>query len=85
MIALGWMNILWMGMFAAIIFAEKVWSRGIWIARVSGIVFVITGMLSITGLILISTEEDGIHNSHNEMNSMMTEDSSQDRDNIGII
>ena len=43
MIALGWMNILWMGMFAAIIFAEKVWSKGIWIARIAGIVFVIIG------------------------------------------
>ncbi len=32
----------------------------------------------------ISTEEDGIHNSHNEMNSMMMEDSSQDRDNIDM-
>ncbi len=39
-------------------------------------------MLSTTGLIPISTEEDGIHYSHNEMNSMMMKDSSQDRDNI---
>jgi hypothetical protein len=42
------------------------------------------GMLSIIGLIPISTEEDGIHNSYNEMNSMMMEDSSQHRDNIDM-
>jgi hypothetical protein len=71
-----------MGIFAVIIFTEKIWSRGIWIARVSGIGFIIIGMLSTTGLIPISTEEDGIHYSHNEMNSMMMKDSSQDRDNI---
>lgn len=80
MIALGWMNILWMGMFAAIIFAEKVWSKGIWIARGAGIVFVIAGFLSITGIIPIIIEESGMHNSPNEMNSMMMEDSSQDKD-----
>jgi predicted metal-binding membrane protein len=84
MIALGWMNILWMGMFAAIIFAEKVWSKGIWIARGAGIVFVIAGFLSITGIIPIITEEGGMHNSHNEMNSMMVEDSSQDKDEDNI-
>jgi hypothetical protein len=44
----------------------------------------IMGMLSIIGLIPISTEEDGIHNSYNEMNSMMMEDSSQHRDNIDM-
>ena len=81
MIALGWMNILWMGMFAAIIFAEKVWSKGIWIARGAGIVFVIAGFLSITGTIPIITE-DGMHDSQNEMNDMMIQGSSQDGDRI---
>ena len=83
MIALGWMSILWMGIFAAIIFAEKVWSRGIWIARVSGIVFVIIGLLSITGIISISTE-DGMDDSQNGMNNMMMEGSNQDDDDISI-
>ena len=69
MIALGWMNLLWMGLFALIIFAEKVWSRGIWIARVTGIVFVIIGMLSITGIISIATEGGGMHDSQNKMNT----------------
>ena len=82
MIALGWMNILWMGMFAAIIFAEKIWSKGTWIARGTGIVFVIIGVLSITGIISISTE-DVMDDPQNKMNNMMMmQGSNQDRDNI---
>jgi predicted metal-binding membrane protein len=84
MIALGWMNILWMVIFAAIIFAEKVWSKGIWIARVAGFVFVIIGLLSITGIISISTEEDGMNDSQNEMNKMMMEGSNLDKDTNGM-
>jgi predicted metal-binding membrane protein len=84
MIALGWMNILWMVIFAAIIFAEKVWSKGIWIARVVGFVFVIIGLLSITGIISISTEEDGMNDSQNEMNKMMMEGSNLDKDTNGM-
>jgi predicted metal-binding membrane protein len=84
MIALGWMNILWMGMFAAIIFAEKVWFKGIWIARVAGIAFILIGLLSITGIISISTEEDGMNDSQNGMHNMMIEGSNQDRDNEGM-
>ena len=83
MIALGWMNILWMVIFAAIIFAEKVWSKGIWIARVAGFVFVIIGLLSITGIISISTE-DGMNDSQNGMNNMMMEDSNLDKDTNGM-
>ena len=38
MVALGWMNIFWMGLFACIIFGEKMWSRGgIWITKSTGI------------------------------------------------
>ncbi|HYG00107.1 MAG TPA: DUF2182 domain-containing protein [Candidatus Saccharimonadales bacterium] len=82
MIALGWMNMLWMGMFAVIIFAEKIWSKGIWIARGAGIVFVIIGVLSITGIISISTE-DRMDDPQNKMNNvMMIQGSNQDRDNI---
>ncbi len=84
MIALGWMNILWMGLFAAIIFAEKVWSRGIWIARVAGIAFILIGLFSITGIVSISTEENGMHGSQNGMNNMMMRGSNQDRDNNGM-
>jgi predicted metal-binding membrane protein len=45
MVALGWMNLLWMGLFAGIIFGEKMWSRGIWVARAAGIALTITGVL----------------------------------------
>jgi predicted metal-binding membrane protein len=38
MVALGWMNLLWMALFAAIIFGDKVWIKGgRWIARGVGI------------------------------------------------
>ena len=47
MIALGWMNLLFMGLFAAIILGEKLWSKGIWIARVTGTGFIILGLISI--------------------------------------
>jgi len=50
MVALGWMNLLWMGLFAGIIFGEKIWSRGIWVARAAGVGLAITGLLAISGL-----------------------------------
>jgi predicted metal-binding membrane protein len=49
MVALGWMNLLWMGLFAAIIFGEKMWSRGIWIARAAGVGLAIAGILMLVG------------------------------------
>jgi predicted metal-binding membrane protein len=57
MVALGWMNLLWMGLFAGIIFVEKIWSRGIWIARAVGIGLAITGVLVTVGMLpsLVST------------------------------
>ncbi len=59
MIALGWMNLLWMALFAAIIFGEKIWLRGgIWVARSAGISFIIIGVLAISGLIEILTGID---------------------------
>ena len=52
MVALGWMNIYWMGLFASIIFAEKFWIRGgLWIGRITGIGFITLGILSSTGAI----------------------------------
>jgi predicted metal-binding membrane protein len=51
MVALGWMNLLWMGLFAGIIFGEKMWSRGIWIARAAGIGLAITGILVAAGML----------------------------------
>jgi predicted metal-binding membrane protein len=53
MVALGWMNIAWMGLFAGIIFGEKIWSKGIWISRFTGIAFIIVGILTILGIITL--------------------------------
>ncbi|MGH9922360.1 MAG: DUF2182 domain-containing protein [Nitrososphaerales archaeon] len=47
MVALGLMNLLWMGIFAGIIFGEKVWSRGILISKAVGIGFIIWGLFTI--------------------------------------
>jgi predicted metal-binding membrane protein len=51
MVSLGWMNLLWMGLFAGIIFGEKMWSRGIWVARAAGIALAVTGVLVAAGLL----------------------------------
>ena len=60
MVALGWMNLLWMGLFAAIIFGEKIWSRyGIWIARITGTGFVITGLFTMVGIITLQNNVIG--------------------------
>jgi predicted metal-binding membrane protein len=50
MVSLGWMNLIWMGVFAGIIFGEKMWSRGIWVARAAGIGLAITGVLVAVGM-----------------------------------
>src|SRR5215208_1813256 len=56
MVALGWMNLLWMALFAAIIFGEKVWIKGgRWIARSAGAGFVILGVLALIGIIEVPT------------------------------
>ena len=54
MIALGWMNLLWMALFAVIIFGEKIWLHGgIWVARSAGVGFMVIGILAILGLMEI--------------------------------
>lgn len=45
------MNLLWMGLFAGIIFGEKMWRRGIWIARAAGAGLAVVGVLIIAGLL----------------------------------
>jgi predicted metal-binding membrane protein len=58
MVALGWMNVLWMALFAAIIFGEKVWVRGSkWVARSAGVGFIILGILAIPGIIEIPNDD----------------------------
>ena len=53
MVALGWMNLAWMGLFAIIIFGEKMWIRGLWIARIVGIALIMLGIATSLGLITI--------------------------------
>lgn len=56
MVALGWMNLLWMALFAVIIFGEKVWVRGgKWIARSTGVGFVVLGTLALLGIMEVPT------------------------------
>src|SRR5215210_6220473 len=89
MVALGWMNLLWMGLFAAIIFGEKIWSRGIWVARAAGIGLAIVGVLVAAGLLplLISStvyttgiEEDAGDN----MKTMMKDDNASNDNNMAM-
>ena len=63
MVALGWMNIAWMLLFAGIIFGEKMWSKGIRISRFTGIAFAFIGILTILGIITL-------YNGSMNMNSM---------------
>jgi predicted metal-binding membrane protein len=56
MVALGWMNLLWMALFAVIIFGEKVWVRGgKWIVRSTGVGFVVLGTLALLGILEVPT------------------------------
>jgi predicted metal-binding membrane protein len=86
MVALGWMNLLWMGLFAGIIFGEKMWSRGIWVARAAGIALAVTGVLVAAGLLpsLISStvyttgSEEGVHD---DMKTMVKDDNPSNNNN----
>ena len=78
MIALGWMNLLWMGLFAAIIFIEKIWSKGIWMARGVGILFILIGLLTITGVISVVTEGNEMASTSNDLTSMNMNNPVQD-------
>jgi predicted metal-binding membrane protein len=51
MLALGWMNLAWMALFAGVIFGEKIWRRGIWVARVAGTGFIIFALIRILAAI----------------------------------
>ena len=70
MIALGWMNLAWMGLFAVIIFGEKIWPKGIWIARAVGIALIILGILSSLGLITLYETEMNMNNQNNGKEEM---------------
>jgi hypothetical protein len=81
MIALGRMSILWMGLFTCIIFADKNWSKGIYVARAAGSVFVVVGILSIIGIVSITSENESI-SPHQEMGDMVAPKSNPGRDGI---
>jgi hypothetical protein len=80
MVALGWMNVFWMGLFAAIIFAEKIWSKGgLWIARITGAGFIIIGILSWSGIVTLSTNTmNNFDNNRISMNMPMSTQQSHD-------
>jgi predicted metal-binding membrane protein len=86
MVALGWMNVIWMGLFAAIIFAEKVWSRGgLWVARIAGIGFIVLGIMSLSGVIsLPSNSMSSDNNSDSGMMMVMDMSSSSSPDGTGM-
>ena len=42
------MNLLWMALFSLIIFIEKIWSRGLLVARITGICLMILGIVALT-------------------------------------
>jgi predicted metal-binding membrane protein len=71
MVALGWMNLAWMGLFAIIIFGEKMWSKGIWIARGFGIVLIILGVTSSLGLIKVYDDKMFTDNEGNTAGKMV--------------
>jgi hypothetical protein len=77
MVTLGWMNVLWMGLFAAIIFAEKIWSKGgLWIAKITGIGFITIGILCSIGIISLSSSS--MNNDDYNMMSIEMSPSSSD-------
>lgn len=86
MVALGWMNLLWMGLFAGIIFGEKMWSRGIWVARAAGIGLAITGVLVAAGMLtsIVSSATSmtgGEDDRADDMTMMMLNDNANNNNN----
>jgi hypothetical protein len=61
-------------LFALIIFGEKIWSKGIWIARAVGIALIILGVSSSVGLIVV-------HDSTMDMNMIKQ---GMERDNMDM-
>ena len=49
-----------MALFAGIIFGEKMWSRGIWVARAAGVGLAITGVMVLLGAVNISAGHNGM-------------------------
>ena len=84
MVALGWMNLGWMALFALIIFGEKIWSKGVLIARATGIALIILGLSSSFGLVVLHDSNMDMVMDMEEMEQNKTSISSQDStSNIG--
>jgi hypothetical protein len=78
MVALGWMDILWMALFAGIIFGEKMWSRGIWVARAAGVGLAIAGVAIASGLVDISSHDGMVMGNQEPMNDVPQADTKND-------
>ena len=76
MVALGWMNILWMALFAGIIFGEKMWAKGIWVARAAGVGLAVVGILSVAGIVTVVPTHDAMSMTNDESMSGMVNDES---------
>ena len=87
MVALGWMNIIWMGLFAGIIFGEKIWSRGIWVARVAGIGLMVAGVITMLGIVDIGNNvmmpDQGIEESSPALGQMDLQEPAGDETSDG--
>jgi predicted metal-binding membrane protein len=81
MVALGWMNLLWMALFAGVIFGEKVWSKGIWVARSAGVCLAIVGIMAIFGLIIIPTS---MNDNNNNLTTGRHDDTNVDSMNMDM-
>ena len=82
MVALGWMNVLWMGLFAGIIFGEKMWSRGIWVARAAGIGLAIVGILVAAGMLpSIVSSATSMTGNEGDMSMMMNDNVKNNNNN----
>jgi predicted metal-binding membrane protein len=81
MVSLGWMNLLWMALFAGVIFGEKIWSKGIWIARGTGVGLAIVGIMAIFGLVIIPT---GMNDNNNDLTNNRHDDKHMSDMNMDI-
>jgi hypothetical protein len=89
MVALGWMNVLWMGLFAGIIFGEKIWSRGIWVARAAGVGLIVVGSLVASGMLpsLVSSDVSMIgseEGTDDDMKTMMKDDNASNNNDMAM-
>jgi hypothetical protein len=67
-------------MFEGIIFVEKIWSKGIYVSKATGIFFMIISVLVLIGTVSIMPEDEKM-NSLYEMESMNMSNSNPDKRN----